>query len=315
MSSFLHDLVARTIGVANVVRPRLVPRFLAATEPSPDAHDDVRTHDTRDRSNSPPGGSADVSPPTPVLTHAKAQSNEKGTEGRRAARSIDGADDRASPHRRSSKRALGIANADETLASNADSAASFKALSGEAVGPPQRLRERKRSDALFASRDELNAHEPNANADRGDAEPHSTHDAAHTGESHVAATRAPNARRLVDSERTDVDDRARIDRVGSPPIANELVGRNAGARTSLADRNDPSRPVPRSRRDSALGAAATPEKALERNETVVHVTIGRIEVRSPEAPPPRTPSREQRPAVSPREELDVYLRSRAGPRK
>jgi hypothetical protein len=63
------------------------------------------------------------------------------------------------------------------------------------------------------------------------------------------------------------------------------------------------------------GAAALPARAIVADQTagdVVHVSIGRVEVHAPAAPPPAVPPR---PRPSPRLTLDDYLRERSRSRR
>ena len=268
MSDFLRDLVGRTLGVPDVVRPRLATVF------EPDAI----------AASPPPVGALELeaareaSPPPPLAqTRAPAARPEIAPRAEEPPAQLPGPE----PAERSSRSSL---------------------------LPPARPEREPRASTLLPGADVA---EPLVPSPRSDAAPQALEP------SRSSSLRGPESRTARTTSPTDTSSpppapstTPAATEPGQPaparaqPLETRVMGRSADSPRGQSDPSFASR-----QRALAADRPAVAEPAA--SEPVVHVHIGRIEVRAPAAPErPRAP-RPREPLLS----LDDYLEQRAPRRR
>lgn len=326
MSGFLHRLVARTIGTANVVRPRPVPRFLPAPEAlAPDAGF-VAGSSSTDGADAV-RGAAQRDFPFPERGR-----NESAGTLLRPARTAPFDERRAEPQ--SERIAPAGARGAEGLPPAESGTPAARPGPHEAALEGERVRE------IGSARADRGAYE------RRGAEPSREHhalDAVDAGgprgrplehDEFAAAPQAfPRADRSAYERSGPVRGRGAdafgVDAFGEAPLRTEREQRELAAgplapmlaRPRSSERGPQPEIAPRSgepagefTRESFAGVPRSGE-TREAEPTIVTVTIGRVEVRSPAEPLVRTIRRDPPPAPEPREQLDAYLRERGKARR
>jgi hypothetical protein len=281
MSGFLHGLVARTLGKANVLRPRPTPRFAAVD----------------DAFAKPPLGLVDalqVAPERHPAGEPRVTDERQVTDQRRVTNERRVPDRRAVNERPS--EGLG------------------EAISGPLQNCPvgQRLPGIVYGDGLSTpKRDDVE----DGGGDRGGA----PHTESFGPEYAPSMLREPNAARLppavsihealpmqrgaTRAPRARSSDDVLTPDAATAQTAAPLAPQIAGPRAAAS--------VTRPRERGSAGDLSRDGETVEDETTVVNVTIGRIEVRAPVEPPLRTIRRETQAAPQPRDQLDDYLRARS----
>ncbi|MGP6190404.1 MAG: hypothetical protein ACLPSH_10070 [Vulcanimicrobiaceae bacterium] len=292
MSAYLRNLVARTLGAADVVRPRLTPLFLGS------------------------GGKAGVENDS-AITHLHASHASEARPELRTQRRDDRREQRPA--------ALTAHDAPRELRHNA-----LDVPDGKVSSPAPRD---SHDDAKRAARNVPNEAAAGGNACADDAVAHADREsvreirleardnrhasprgeatAAQSPASSLAPAPAHDHSSPATAERRLVDDTV----VGPLPT----LKRNGSVRDPASVHDVPRRAEPSANTQPAYFAPRTraaqretssAEGAARGEETVINVTIGRIEVRAPAATP-KPPAGGSQPAPAPRAELDAYLRSRS----
>ncbi|HLY02202.1 MAG TPA: hypothetical protein VKR56_06850 [Candidatus Cybelea sp.] len=305
MSGFLRRLVARTIGQANVVRPRPVPPFAVTLDlPIDSSYADSSYVDS---SSAVPGAVGSEAERFDGKTILRDRAHAQGE------RSDDNLSPPHAPAASLERREAGDVSARQDLRVESTSTRDDDALGQQVVraqratasvsareDPAREGPAREVTDQSFREANRIAVRDSGAVPGRGADE---TERRARSDEPHVA-----DASRTRSSRTFDPDDRrgvARSREVFDPsPLAPALAGPRAAAREA-----------------EVVGSRRTPDRSRfdpepEPEATVVNVTIGRIEVRSPADPPPaRTFRREAAAAPQPRDTLDAYLRARSGSKR
>jgi hypothetical protein len=301
VSGFLHRLVARTIGQANIVRPRLAPRFagtpdLPVDSPYVDSPYVDSGHIDSSRVDSSRAAPAAGRPTAEPVDGTTIPQSDTYAERERAARevfpAIEGLPDHM-PVEHPSPAACGekheannVTVRDIGISTRHDDAPAPRVSTHEdtAQGPPEANR--------IAARDRRADPAPTAEA---------IERRAPTDEARVADAARNRRPRIFDPDGFGV--MLPRETIEPPPLAPMLAGPRTGARES-----------------EATASHATPDRARfeaapEPEATIVNVSIGRIEVRSPAEPPMRAFRREAPAAPQPRDQLDTYLRARSGSKR
>ena len=335
MSTYLRNLVARTIGAANVVQPNLGARFLPGRGNADASRALTATSDRnlvrpRVRPDFPPSRGEGRSPRDPSLTSVP-----------------------HTPACKSSKLAVGVnERSDLTLARGeigdreAVQTSPIIAPVTSQIGSITLLEsaERKGLSPIRTTTEamlEYAATKPAIASDntRERVEPILSADAVSVDEALAAQPIDGEARRksrtadarLSSSRREQVDhmEGASLDEGIDPgPFPRKVEALRARAREALDDAAEPQfgpilasdfvgrRQVQELTRLRDAEREPNPaEPAFVGDATVINVTIGRIEVRAAAAPQTKTPSKDARTSFSPSSQLDVYLRDRNAPRR
>jgi hypothetical protein len=304
MSSYLRNLVARTIGSAGVVRPSLAPRFLAGRG----ERDDAGLHAAE-----PSGYTRHARPGEPPDS-----ATTRGAENRPTAGSEAGASTTGEANARASRSSA--------LAPSNDRSHRSREPNGPEAPPPEGpARDGVRAEATAKpspssrSRASTSAPPP-ANADAAVQEAHAVRaaqtDAARTFGELRPGLDHPSSGSFEESE-TGSDAQAGVDPRAARAGAFSGRERHAidvRARSAFDAANSRRHAEPAGKR-AAERERTAPEPQPARDETIINVTIGRIEVRTPEAPRAKTPLKDARPAAAPSTELEAYLRGRNGARR
>jgi hypothetical protein len=309
VSSYLRDLVARTIGAANVLAPRLGPAILAGYGEVADSA--APAFASGPAAGVPAAAQADVrapsatreagAPPPPPLPESDPQGS--GIASSRKA---------LFPSRDSSFDSPETVDSPEAIDSSHSPRLPRSPLEGDAVS------------VCLPRRDESGGTRDGSSGTPADDASRPSSKAARREE-----RAAGDASRVFESE-----DLRRPSR-STGELTDETYGRNRRAASPAGDVSAAARSRPEDASTSPATGAATgsaaphspartyaarreaakPQGERDGNDTVVNVTIGRIEVRAPAEPGARALPGGARPAASPRSELDAYLRGRSEARR
>jgi hypothetical protein len=296
VSGFLHRLVARTIGQANVVRPRPVPRFAGTLDPPVDSpyaapsdasaverFDDKTILPGRTYTEGEPAGdnlpAAVQRPPGPMLVEQSSRAaflDERDADDVSTSEELRVDFEGIAPH--------------DNVPIGADEA--------RAPGTPPSLSARENAAQSFRAANQIAGRDSSADSAPAANVPGPP---ARTDEPRIADTARTHGPRMFDADdRVDV---AMLGELADPsPLAPTLAGPRTGVRQSEA--------IGSGSPNYARGDAPSEPEA-----TIVNVMIGRIEVRPPAEPATRTIRREAPAAPQPRDQLDAYLRARGGSRR
>jgi hypothetical protein len=293
VSGVLHRLVARTIGQANVVRPRPFPRFAGAL----DLPIDSPYVDSSAASNADGSAVERLDGMTILRGRTYAERERAGDTVPPAIERLPGQRrvEQPSPAAFLEERDASEISAREELRVDLEGISTYgddATIGDENTRPPRSMpsvtaREDQRGEDTtqgFPAANRITARDRDTDPIRA---------------ADVTERRARTRR----SRTFDPDDRVDV------ALLNEIVDPSPLA---------PMLAGPRMAREfEAIGSAAASDRARfdtapEPEATIVNVTIGRIEVRSPAEPPSRTFRREAPAAPQPREQLDAYLRARSG---
>lgn len=295
MSGFLYGLVARTLGKANIVRPRPVPRF------TPMVGDLIERTEEAGIGRPTEAGGAARNPPevlsaTTIAQHDRYHSEEarrtadRGIFTQAPAEVAEPTGEESVNASRSSKDA----RADEA------SRRSAARLETDSVTPAR---------ARVAAGTTAPGDAPRAVAQYSDTIARARNDAN--------AQRLPGRRDGVTRMREPpiadpvkgVDGPDRNEHDAALPLAEIVAGPRLEGRALTRDRSSPARAG-----EPAIGAStvdpAHADQVSNDEAAIVNVTIGRIEVRSHAEPSVRIVRREVSNAPPPRDQLDSYLRAR-----
>jgi hypothetical protein len=282
MSGFLHGLVARTLGKANVLRPRPTPRFAAVDDafakPRLGLADESRAANEHYVAHEPhAAGERHVTDERYAVNErhvmnerhllSERDGNERQVVNEQPPPGLDEAST-GSPQKSAGKRLRGSIDRDEPPTPKR-----IEAAHGEA-GP---------SDPPFAKIPDPEYARSEESRGQLTASP--------------SIPREPSAPRALSADAL-TPDAATAQR--NAPLAPQIAGPRAPASGT------------RPRERGSAGDLSRDGETVEDETTVVNVTIGRIEVRAPAEPPLRTIRRETQAAPQPRDQLDAYLRARSG---
>jgi hypothetical protein len=309
MSGFLYRLVARTLGRAEVVRPRLQPYFTFQSDESiaenterPGGEMRPRAHPSAPAAALPRSEKSIGEPAEPLARTERAGrrsddiapaevAGESSIAERAGSAFVE--EHREEPHRHISPQMVGYDDATpgERVAPRKQSVAPREA------GEPAQERVPR---SVWAARE---ARSPLSDEERKGLQPSETAAAEVTNDLLPAASQNREVFATLSDVIFATAESVAID--SPPPLAPILAGPRFDDRKLRRD-------------DRAYGArrqAAHNDRDLEAEATVVNVTIGRIEVRSPLEPPTRAPRSEAPSTPQPRDQLDAYLRARRASRR
>jgi hypothetical protein len=299
MSGYLKRLVARTLGRARVVRPRLAPQFGSPwfSEEFVEAPaDELKLEpfairgDRIESSAGAPSGRVDVAvEPDGIATQHRAIA--EGNVQRQAIEIPDRMETHEKPRIHQETKSAERAEARENAAIR-EPAASQR--------PEDAIQMENRDDVVSLR-----------------AAPTESRDAPGRAE--------PPARPLVAAQRSASVGESNTSPPGSRGEGEPLQENSLPALPRTRERSAPvplarlivagSQSAPASRARSLTTGARTKRERAESDATIVNVTIDRIEVRSPPESAGRTIRRESPPAPKPRDQLDTYLRARGAPNR
>jgi hypothetical protein len=304
MNGFLHRLVERTLGQGNVVRPRLEARF--AVRPVGPVDEDVE--ETRNkallREHDIPLAAGEVQRESRIVQAAPRLTESERAERHAKDLRVDAGMGELSRLPAESERAL----------ANDDSAK----LYGEAGVRPVRSTVHSEEPKELTQKhvySRVNSHS-GATPEEEPAASHTVGQPASMQPSPSAPRRNPATLAFHAAEVIEGHAMAAHTREAFITGADDIFGTTESELASPAPLA-PNLAGPgyrgRSNESAAYGSKANATRAERESvadETIVNVTIGRIEVRSAVEPPIRTVRREAPVAPEPRDQLDAYLRAR-----